>query len=321
MVLNNRTNGRVPISESTRDRVVEAATSLGYAPNPVAQMLVQGSQALIGVFTYNQAFPYDTDGFFFPYLAGIQRGASLQDYNVLLFTRHHNHGRSQIFTNSMNSLLLADGSILMGLEPDRAELRRLSEENYPFVYIGRREVPGCEIDWVAHDYQTAAIQAMRHLVGLGHRRIGFVTNGPHYEPQQDKLAGYDQVMIEQPDLEVSSISLADFENAELFIATVQRQGITALMCDDHTIFDQVLVLLYTHGLRVPAEISVLSLTTASHSLPYLLEPTHVQLDQHQAGETAAQILVRRIMREAHGPQQIVLPSRFVPGETTGEVPK
>ena len=38
MVLNNRTEGRVPISEETRERVIEAAANLGYAPNPVAQM-------------------------------------------------------------------------------------------------------------------------------------------------------------------------------------------------------------------------------------------------------------------------------------------
>ena len=320
MVLNNRTEGRVPISEGTRERVTEAAASLGYAPNPVAQMLAQGSHALIGVFTYGQVFPYESDGFFSPYLTGIQRGASLQDYNVLLFTRHHNDGRSQIYSNSMNSLLLADGSILMGAQPDRAELQRLVDENYPFVYIGRREVPGYEIDWVTHDYQTGAQEATHHLLALGHSRIGFVIVGECFEPQHDKLTGIHQAMTDRPDTQMSVLPLQEFDSSESFAKELRRQNITALMCDDRLIFDEVMMMLDRQQLRVPAQVSVLSLTTANQSLPYMLEPTYLQLDQHRAGETAARILVKRINREVTGPQQIVLPGKFVPGQTTGAAP-
>jgi DNA-binding LacI/PurR family transcriptional regulator len=244
----------------------------------------------------------------------------LQDYNVLLFTRHHNHGRSQIYTNSMNSLLLADGSILMGAKPDRAELQRLHDEDYPFVFVGRREVSGREIDWVTHDYQTAATEAMHHLMTLGHCRVAFVSTGAHLEPQQDKLIGFQQAMSDRPDVELLAIQLADFESPDDCLDAIRRRQITALMCDDRLIFEEIMALLHKHEWRVPEQLSVISLTTANHSLPYTLEPTHLQLNQHRAGEVAARILVTRINREVDGPQQMVLPCRFVPGETTGAAP-
>ena len=185
--------------------------------------------------------------------------------------------------------------------------------------IGRCEVPGCEIDWVTHDYQTASTQAMQHLIELGHRRIAFVSK-VHLEPQLDKLAGCHRALIDRLDVELLNLQSCDFDSAELFAETLRRQRITALMCDDRIIFEHVLALLHAEGIRVPEQLSVLSLTTADHSLPYLLEPTHVQLDQRRAGEVAIRTLVSRIKREVSESQQIMLPGAFVPGETTGAVP-
>ena len=57
LVLNNQSGGRVPISEETQQRVLQAAKKLGYAPNPIAQMLARGANRIIGVFTYEPGLP------------------------------------------------------------------------------------------------------------------------------------------------------------------------------------------------------------------------------------------------------------------------
>src|SRR5690606_5785524 len=82
MVINGMTGGRIPISEETRRKVLDAMEQLGYAPNPAAQILAGGRNRLIGVFTYEPFFPYEQDNFYYPFLLGIERQASYEGYNL-----------------------------------------------------------------------------------------------------------------------------------------------------------------------------------------------------------------------------------------------
>ena len=126
-----------------------------------------------------------------PDVIGVKEVASDLDYDILLFTRHRQDTTPQIYVNNMNSLLLADGTLVFGSYPDRAELRRLTEEGYPFVCIGRREIPDYAINWVGHDYAPTCQAIAERLIGLGHRRLGFVYDHHplSFEPNQDKLHG------------------------------------------------------------------------------------------------------------------------------------
>ena len=316
MVLNNQMDGRVPISETTRDRVLHAARELGYAPNPVAQMLAQGSNRLIGVFTYEPVFPYDKGNFYFPYLQGIESEASQEDYNVLLFTRYRTSGGPHIYQNEMNSLRLADGSILLGSNPDRDELRRLVAEEYPFVFIGRRDIPGCEISWVANNYRMGSAEALHHLLDLGHQRIGFVCNGIQLEPQQDKLDGCDEALQSAPDARLVILPEGIHQQPAELLAQVHEEGLTALVCDSDTTFEDSLRILADAGFRVPEDVSVLCLTTPNSSYPLMIQPTYVRLNRIRLGEIAVQILNRRITSTSDGVEHIYIPCELSVGETT-----
>lgn len=316
MVLNKQINGRVPISESTRQRVLQAAHELGYAPNPVAKMLVQGSNRLIGVFTYEPVFPFDKHDFFFPYLSGIEGEASRQDYDVLLFTRNRTHQPPHIYHDNMNSLRLADGSILLGARPDRGELARLVTEGYPFVFIGRRDVPGCELYWVANDYRMGSYEAVRHLIELGHKTLGFVPHGLQLEPQQDKLTGCRQALAEAPDVKFVVLpDMAEHQPGDL-LAMIKQYQLSALVCDSHTSFAKSIYQLQEAGLRVPDDLSVLCLTTIDEGLPFSLQPTYVKLNRDQLGVLAVKMLSQRISGDLTEPQQIYIPCHLVAGETT-----
>lgn len=64
-VMNGKHDHGIPISEDTRQRVMDAAAQLGYTANPVAQMLARGQNNLIGVFTYEATFPFEQADVFF----------------------------------------------------------------------------------------------------------------------------------------------------------------------------------------------------------------------------------------------------------------
>ena len=322
LVLNGRDDGKIAISDSTRQRVIKAAQDLGYAPNPVAQMLAHGSNDLLGVFVYEAIFPYKQDDFFFPYLSGLEREASTQGYNVLLFTRNRNGTTPQIYQNGMNSLRLADGSILLGSHPVRDELRQLTEENYPFVYIGRREIEGIGgINWVANDYQSGSYDAVKHLLDLGHTHIGFIGRGMELEPQQDKFAGCERAIAEYGlgTMHILPETLCT-DNGETLRHLIASGEITALLCPDDKTFIQTMNLLHVLNLRAPDHLSVISLTTARYFAPWNIHPTHVELNRYHLGQQAARILIDTIRGVSEAPRQIIVPCKFVPGETTGPPP-
>jgi LacI family transcriptional regulator len=317
MVLNGKTNGSLPISDLTRDRVLQTAQALGYSPNPIAQMLKQGNNHLLGVFIYEHEFPYDTNSYLFHHLIGVEREAARQDYNIVFFTRNQRTGNPKIFVNDMNSIHLADGAIIMGAHPDREELRRLVQENYPFVCIGRRVVPASQVNWVSDDYASGGAQAVQHLLNLGHQKIGYLVPANLFEAHEDKLRGMMAALEENPAAELLIIPGEPLD--QNLPRLLEDQKITALVCENYMIFESCAQVLYDAQFSIPEDISLLSLTPLRYTLPYKLLPTYVQLDRQTVGESAVQLLVERLNNRAGEVQQKWVPCQLVIGETTGAV--
>ena len=316
LVLNPTSSSRVPISSETQQRVLQAAREIGYTANPVARMLARGENPLIGVFVYLREFPIEREDFFHNYLLGIERAAQAANRNLILFTGSSANGNRHVYGDGQNCLSLAAGAILLGGEPDRAELCRLTREGYPFVYVGRREVDGCQIDWVTNDYKTGCYEATRHILELGHRRIGVIGLRLHLESHADRLAGCRQAAAEVSDCELLLLDEEQELGNGRLVHTLREQNITALLCHDATTVEAVTPLLSAAGVRVPEHLSLVWLTAADHTRSVMQNPTRVHFDRAAVGEAAVRILIARLKGECDSPQQVLFPCSFVPGTTT-----
>lgn len=316
LVLNAASSSRVPISPETKQRVLRAAREIGYTTNSVARMLARGENLLIGVFVYLREFPIEREDFVYNYLLGIERAAQAANRNLVLFTGSTKNGNRHIYGDGQNCLSLAAGAVLLGGEPDRAELCRLTQEGYPFVYVGRREVAGCQIDWVTNDYKAGCYDATRHVLGLGHRRIGIIGLSLHLESHVDRLAGCRQAAAEVSGCELLMLD----ETQELcdgrLVQTLRSQNITALLCHDAGTVEAVTPVLAEAGVRVPQDLSLVWLTAADHTRSVMQNPTRVHFDRAAVGEAAVHMLIARLKGECESPQQVLFPCSFVPGTTT-----
>src|SRR5690625_6533690 len=81
-------------------------------------------------------------------MAAAQHGQDL----VLFSSAQQADGRRSIFSDGASRLHLADGSIILGMHRDDGELRRLVDDGYPFVSLGRYD-PVPEAAWVGVDYE------------------------------------------------------------------------------------------------------------------------------------------------------------------------
>jgi DNA-binding LacI/PurR family transcriptional regulator len=245
------------IPADTRRRIEAAVKELGYVPNPVAQNLRNKRNRLLGVHTFEPLFPYARDSFYFEFLLGIEERAEQLGYDLVLFTSTGTgDGRRRVYRDGANRLNLADGAILLGVSTDRAELARLRDEGYPFVHIGRREVPDGEITCLVPDYRAAAGAIVERLHGAGHRRFAYLREPLDIEPYDDRRAGYRQAVKR---LGVTDRSPGFRGRAGLtasWLDSLAAGPVTAIVAESEGLADAARTGLLERGLDVPRDVSI-----------------------------------------------------------------
>jgi DNA-binding LacI/PurR family transcriptional regulator len=173
-----------PISAETRRRVLDAARSLGYVPDPAARRLAAARNNLLGVFSFTATFPTDVRHSYYPFLVGVEQGAAAQGYDLVLFT-----GSSSGGAEALNRVRLADGCLFLGRHAPSADLRRLMADGFPVVHVGRREEPEGLV-WVGADYVSASRDVVTALAGLGHRRVLLIRESDDAAASTDRERGF-----------------------------------------------------------------------------------------------------------------------------------
>ncbi|MFJ1546489.1 hypothetical protein [Streptomyces sp. NPDC088246] len=202
-MLNNRLDAATRIASETRERVLRVIRETGYASDPLARRMLKQLNRIIGVFTYEPAFPNSSADFCHPFLRGIEESAERDGCDLLLFTSAPVcDGRRRIFHEN-NRLRVADGCLLLGREVPATELGRLVAEDCPFVCVGRRDdADGRRVSYAGADYVSARARLVERALALGHRRCGSV--GPDAaESLADRLAGRN---VAGPDVQAVSFA-------------------------------------------------------------------------------------------------------------------
>ena len=318
-VINHSTGGNIRVSAETRQRVLEAVSRLGYVANPSARSLAGGQNRILGIFTYQPIFPFQHHDFFYPFLVGIEEEAEARGYQLLIFTNvTDGNGRRSIYHNDTNQLYMADGSILLGMYENKEDLRRLQGEGYPFVYIGRREVPGESISYTAADYAAATAELTGMLAQQGHRRmvcIGFLDQP---ETLHDREAGF-LSGCRQYNLPVDDHSIQHIPAGEItpqWVSQLLQQGYTAALVVYDNQAQALLNGLTALGLSVPHDFSIALLGDPHYQWDNSPDWTMFTIPRREMGVEAVRLLVQRLENpEDTTPHTIALPCRIVLGQT------
>ncbi|MFC4138272.1 MULTISPECIES: LacI family DNA-binding transcriptional regulator [unclassified Microbacterium] len=255
-VLNGSAPAGVRISEATRARVLDAIRITGYSANPVAQRLASGRNQILGIFTYETTFPRGGNDFYNAILHGIEHAAERLGVDTLLFTSARVvDGRRRLAHDGWQRLGIADGCLLLGHQEDHAELQKLLDTAYPFVFVGKREREGQALSYVGADYAVATARQLARLTALGHRRIGYVASPFTDEPAQDRLAGY------REGVRTEGIAPCVLEpgSASDVASEIVGRGLSAVLVTPETDAEALADALEARGLRVPLDVSMLLL--------------------------------------------------------------
>ncbi|MGW6240524.1 LacI family DNA-binding transcriptional regulator [Streptomyces sp. NPDC055094] len=177
------------ISEETRRKVLDAARSLGYVPDPAARRLAAARNDLLGVFSFTATFPTDVQHSYYPFLVGVEQEAAARGYDLVLFTGSSTGGAGAAGPDALSRVRLADGCLFLGRHVPAGELRRLVADGFPVVHIGRRdELEG--LAWVGADYVSASREVVGRLAALGHRGIVLIREDDDAPASTDREHGF-----------------------------------------------------------------------------------------------------------------------------------
>ena len=164
-------NDKPDVAESTRVRVLRVMDEIGFAPQSAWRQIRSGRTGLIAVHRPEQFNPP-------AYRLVLAAALGVEDagYSINIITRSLSEGDLLAIFRSRQ----ADGIILLEIQTDDPRPEVLRDHGYPFVMIGHR-TDNTGLSFADIDIEHGIGLAMEHLLGLGHRRIGFLTVDPVVE--------------------------------------------------------------------------------------------------------------------------------------------
>lgn len=267
----------------------------------------------------------DTQLYYPRVLKGIEETLSAQDVSLQLATYNYDAQREDA---SIDFLIASgvDGLILVptlgGIEDPLQRIRDLSAMNVPVVLLERSLMdmgPGDRTEHVCSDHQGGAYDAVRHLVSLGHSRVGLLTRS--LTPTEPAIvAGYERSAL---DMGFAPFVLRAVKEdwatgaAERLLEELRKAKITAALVFGDREATHLEAAARRAGVRIPED---LALVSYDDELADLAEVplTAVAPAKHRMGKMAAEILLRRLVEGDDCPiHQVRLRPRLVIRDSCG----
>lgn len=312
-------NGSSLVAEPTLSRIREAASALGYRPNVSARNLrTQRSMSILMV-VRDVGNP-----FYLEIFKGIEAAAREAGYVVLMGNTENDPDREAEYFDMLGDGH-ADGMILMtGKMPPFG--RTLSAAPEKPVVIALEMIEGAAFPQVVIDNERAAADAVRHLAGLGHRRIAHLTGPLPEEMSRRRLAGFRAAMadagLDVPDAYIcrGDYTLQSGEQAAHRLLDMETPPTAIFAANDEMAFGLIQGLT-ARGVSVPADISVVGFDDLFLSKAFQPPLTTISQPRAEIGRTAMRVLLDLIDEGATPERSIVIPTGLEIRGTTAPPPE
>src|SRR3954447_10562872 len=170
------------VRAATRERVEQAMRELGFVRNESARLLKAGRSNTAGYIMLDASNPFFTD-----VAAGMEDAAEGAGVSLFLCNSDQRSERELAYLSRLEEGRVL-GILITPVDPGSPVLDQTRQRGTPIVIVDRTRGDG---DWcsVAVDDELGGIEAMNHLLSLGHRRIGYVGGPPLLGQVRDRRAG------------------------------------------------------------------------------------------------------------------------------------
>ncbi len=308
------TNPNYPLSAATRQRIHQVAQSMGYKPNIAARSLRTDQTNTIGIIVDDLLSPFTP-----PIVRGIQDYLKQFDYLSLIVNTDWDPALEQDAIVTLVSRPV-DGIIFVEYS-HFAVNEMLQESNKPYVFVHRLFGLNIPNSVVPDDYYGAAL-AVRHLIGLGHRRIAYI-NGPEgWHNSQRRLAGYRaELAAHEIAIDPALIQPGDWEFEGGHAAACNLLAVdpmpTAIFAANDLMALGAVCALQDAGLNVPGDVAIVGYDNRDFARIVRPRITTVSMPVYEMGWTAAELLLKQIEHGRSDADEIKVRGRLYVRETCG----
>lgn len=300
-----------PISEETRLRIQQAINELGYRPDPTAQRLASGAKSRNIGFVLPLVAPEMT-GLEMKFIAGASRVINQADYAFVLLA-HSDRNPENLVRFAQSGLV--DGFILLEVHMHDDRVEMLQREGIPFVLVGRC-ANNSGMYYVDVDIEDGMEQVVSHLVGLGHRSIGYLyKDDPDYgfsvRALQEYVAACRRHNI-PPITQTCQLSPEAGETA-MYRVLDQHPEVTAALVWSDIPTVGVVQAVQNRGRSIPGEFSIIC---QEHSVIANLAsflPSIVDIRGDELASQAAQMMIDLLENKPIAQPQVLIPPKLIRG--------
>jgi len=321
-------NGYPEVSAKTKQRVVDMARDLGYAPNQQAQRLATGKTMSIG-----HVLPRSPNEMLNPIFMEFIAGAGLTyaQYGYDMMISVVANDDEEATYREIANRKKVDGIIVHA--PRRQETRHklLKKLNIPFLMHGRITGAEAETSWVDINNRRAFERATQFLLDLGHRRIGFLNGNEEMDFAVRRKEGYINALTKagceiDPTLMHSS-EMTEPLGTEFALNLLRSSNPpTAFLTSSITLAIGAETAVKSNGLQVGNDVSIITHDDVISFLPNSGESPHftcIRSSVGEAGQRAAEILITDIIDRESNDRHVthMMEADLILGQSTGPAPQ
>jgi len=250
-------------------------------------------------------------------LKGIEGTLSEAGYRLMVCRTHHSPERERELMREMVSSG-AEGIIVFPAEGESysEDILRLTLDRYPIVVLDRY-LKGVETNCVCSDHYGGAYEATAHLLGLGHRKIAFLSAPIDGTTSlEDRLEGYKHALADALLPVEQRLIVTDLEHDRLVGFFRDNRDVTGVFAANSGIGRKAMEAIEQAGLRIPEEVSVVFFDSFEYSAGARIPPTAVVQQEEEIGKQAAALLLSVIREPNRERRRIVLPACLTVGRST-----
>lgn len=289
-------NGRPGVSDEARNAVLVAIDDLGYQRPARVRTLSTGLVGLI--------IPELTNPWFTLLAKVIDTSLARREYTPVLCTQtidtlHEDDYVRMLLDRGVSGIIFVSGIHAIATA-NPARYSSLRDRGLSIVLVNGY-LPGVDAPFVSSDDAAAVDLAVRHLVGLGHTRIGLALGPPRYTPVIRRIDGFHDAMRRHlggiPGDEVANLIACTRYRIEGGVDAGRQlldRGATGIICGSDLMALGVCRAVRERGLRVPEDVSVVG-SDDNFLLDFTDPPlTTVRQNADAIGTAAVRILVDEI---------------------------
>lgn len=309
--VSNFLTGNARVSPPTAEKIQEAIDTLGYIPNLAARSLRINQTKTIGLIV-----PDISNPFFSEIVRTINHVSLRMEYALILCDSGGDGEREKVLLSNLLSQRV-DGILMIhtGHRNDYAELAKSAAR--PIVFVDRA-VSG--IRSVVTDNLSGGKLAARHLLGLGHQRIGILAGGTHVRNVQERLQAFISEVNAHgfsidPQYIISGEQTFD-TGREVDFLIKMREAPTAIFATNDVIALGAWRKLHEMGVKIPEDVSLIGYDNIEMTEIAVPALTTIGQDKNEMGRQAVLALIEALeTKQVSGGTTYVTPQLIVRNST------